>query len=290
VTRDQDMSQQFTTMVDNGPRLIVLDGGQPNGAPRAPRKVGRPSKAAPFRERIVAMLEAEPMLSSLEILHRARAEGYAGGRSALYALVADLRSELRGPFSSAEDRPGALTQHDLGGVDVRLADGRRTRAYFAVSRLRYSRVIAASMLTQITPAEVVRGLYDHFGRLGGVPLVATFNHPRVVARRTAVGVEWDPELASAMLELGVGLDLERHGQTPRRGQWWDLSAWLKGTFFRSRTFASLADIDPELTRWTEEVNRVQLQDPRSLERATDDRARLRPLKAWSSRRGAWATG
>src|SRR5213594_3676996 len=41
------------------------------------RGVGRPSVVEPFRERLAAVLEAEPGLPTMEILHRLRGQGYA---------------------------------------------------------------------------------------------------------------------------------------------------------------------------------------------------------------------
>jgi len=46
-----------------------------------------------FRIRVVEILQEKPALASLEILRRVREAGYQGGRTALYALVASLRSK-----------------------------------------------------------------------------------------------------------------------------------------------------------------------------------------------------
>ncbi|HUL03400.1 MAG TPA: hypothetical protein VLV16_09260 [Gemmatimonadales bacterium] len=53
--------------------------------------IGRPSKAEPFRQFVADVVAAEPGLLSVEILRRARLEGYSGGKSALYELIASLR-------------------------------------------------------------------------------------------------------------------------------------------------------------------------------------------------------
>jgi hypothetical protein len=50
-------------------------------AERIRRKVGRPSKAEPFRAFVVEQPTKEPDLMSLEILRRARLDGYSGGKS-----------------------------------------------------------------------------------------------------------------------------------------------------------------------------------------------------------------
>lgn len=57
------------------------------------RAVGRPSTTEPFRELIRGLLTAQPNLPTLDILGRAETDGYAGGKSALYDLVARVRRE-----------------------------------------------------------------------------------------------------------------------------------------------------------------------------------------------------
>ena len=58
-----------------------------NEAERARRQVGRPSKAEAYRDVLVQALTEDAALRSIELLHRARMAGYAGGKTALYALA-----------------------------------------------------------------------------------------------------------------------------------------------------------------------------------------------------------
>jgi hypothetical protein len=96
-------------------------------AERAKRGIGRPSKAEPFRGFVAKVLAEDPELLSLEILRRARLDGYQGGKSALYALVASLRPPLARPMVRFEGLPGEFAQHDFGHVDVRFMDGTAKR-------------------------------------------------------------------------------------------------------------------------------------------------------------------
>ena len=54
----------------------------------------------------------------MEILRRVRLEGYQGGKSALYALVATLRPKETRATMRFEGLPGEFTQHDFGEVQV----------------------------------------------------------------------------------------------------------------------------------------------------------------------------
>ena len=58
-------------------------------------------------------------------LRRARLDGYAGGKSALYALIAALRPRPTRPLVRFEGLPGEFSQHDFGQVDVRFRTARR---------------------------------------------------------------------------------------------------------------------------------------------------------------------
>src|SRR2546428_5564740 len=57
-------------------------------AGRDRRAIRRPAKAEPFRSVITEILTGEPDLLSVEILRRAKQQGYAGGETAPYELVA----------------------------------------------------------------------------------------------------------------------------------------------------------------------------------------------------------
>jgi len=58
---------------------------------RETRGIGRPAKAEPFRAFVVDVLARDPDFLSVEILRRAKLNGYAGGKTALYDLISALR-------------------------------------------------------------------------------------------------------------------------------------------------------------------------------------------------------
>jgi hypothetical protein len=77
-----------------------------NETERASRGIGRPSKAEPFRAFVVEQLTKEPDLLSVEVLRRARLEGYAGGKSALYELIHSIRPKRVRLVTRFEGLPG----------------------------------------------------------------------------------------------------------------------------------------------------------------------------------------
>lgn len=85
-------------------RITTVD----NAAERERRQIGRPSKADAYREVLVQALTEQPVVKSIELLHRARLAGYAGGKSALYALVQTLRVRTTTPLVRFEGLPASF--------------------------------------------------------------------------------------------------------------------------------------------------------------------------------------
>ena len=110
-----------------------------NEAERELRGIGRPSKAEPFRSFVVEQLAKQPELMSLEVLRRARLQGYSGGKSALYALVHAIRPKRMRLITRFEGLPGEFSQHDFGEIDVNFMNGTKRRIHFFASRMKYSR-------------------------------------------------------------------------------------------------------------------------------------------------------
>jgi transposase len=181
-----------------------------NAAARARRQIGRPSKAEAYRELLVSALTEEPTLRSVELLHRARQAGYAGGKSALYALAQTLRTHVVTPLVRFEGPAGEFSQHDFGEVDVRYCDGSEARVHFFASRLKYSRWMEVALVPDEKVETLVRALVDHLASFGGVPLVAVFDRPKTIAvkcGRDGVVTEWNPTFAGVALDLGVGVEV-----------------------------------------------------------------------------------
>ena len=149
----------------------------------ARRGVGRPSKAEPLRGFVLELLAAAPTLLSLELLRRAKLKGYAGSKSAFYAVVASLRPTPSRPVVRFEGLPGEFSQHDFGEVDVRFVGGAQPRVHFFASRRKYSRWSEVTLVPDERVETLVRALVDHFAAIGGVPLLAELGQCRIAAQR-----------------------------------------------------------------------------------------------------------
>ena len=252
---------------------------------RQQRGVGRPGKTAAYEDFVRETLASEPGLRSLEVLRRAKLRGYQGRKSAFYDLIRRLRPADSRILVRFEGLPGEFCQHDFGEVDIEFLDGTHTRIHFFASRLKWSRLVAVTLVDNQQAETLVRTLADHFVAFGGVPLCAVFDRPKTVAlkwKRNGEVTEWNPVFACAALEIGFTAEVCWPYQPRQKGAVENLVGWVKGSFFKQRRFVDNADLLAQLAEWQQEVN-----DERPC-RATgiiprqrweqDERRRLRPLR------------
>jgi len=255
---------------------------------RARRGIGRPRTAELFRALVEKLLQEEPQILSVEVLRRARLEGYQGGKSALYSLAASMRSHTVRLQMRFEGLAGEFSQHDFGQVIVRFLDGSSSIVHFFASRLKWSRWVEVTLVDNEVVETLVRELAEHFTRFGGVPLCAIFDRPKTVAlswSKDGEVTEWNPTFAYAALELGFTAEVCWPHQPQQKGAVENLVGWVKGSFFKQRRFHDREDLSSQLCQWLQEVNtqrpsRATGQIP--LERMGEERKRLRALKISAS--------
>jgi transposase len=253
-------------------------------AARRERRVGRPSKATPFAAKVSAWLSSEPELPTQELLRRAKEAGYAGHKTAFYALVAGLRPPRATPVVRFEGLPGEFSQHDFGHVDVRFVDGRKKRVHFFASRLKYSRVVAVTLVANERTETIVRCLARDFVAFGGLPLLAVFDRPRTIVKKGGKGREvdeWNATFAQAIVDLGVGVEMCAPRSGNQKGSVEHLVKWVKGAFFKYRKFQDDEDLQAQLDAWLVEVNtktpsRATGVIPET--RRQEELPRIRPIK------------
>ena len=255
-----------------------------NAVERARRQVGRPSKAEAYREILVQALTEDPGLRSVELLHRARQAGYAGGKSAVYALAQTLRIRTVTPLVRFEGLAGEFSQHDFGEVWVTYQDGSETKVHFFASRLKYSRWVEVMLVPDERVETLVRALVEHLAAFDGIPLVTVFDRPKTIALkwgRDGVVTEWNPTFAGVALDLGIGVEVCWPYRPQEKGSVENLVGWVKNSFFKQRRFVDRADLERQLREWLTEANTVRPSRATGVPPAArigENRARFRPLK------------
>jgi transposase len=228
-----------------------------DAAERKRRRIGRPSKAAGYAEKIRGWLADDVELPTQELFRRAKEAGYDGHKSALYALVAGLRPPRATPIVRFEGLPGEFSQHDFGHVDVRFVDGRKQRVHFFASRLKYSRFVAVTLVEDERVETVVRCLVRDFVSFGGLPLMAVFDRPRTIVKKGGRGrdvEEWNATFAQAVIDIGVGVEMCAPASGNQKGSVERLVGWVKNSFFKPRKFQDQRDLEAQLAAWVLEAN------------------------------------
>jgi transposase len=221
------------------------------------RRVGRPSKAAPFADHVRQWLDADSSLPTQELLRRAKEDGYRGNKSAFYGLVAGLRPRATTPIVRFEGLPGEFSQHDFGQVIVRFVDGSTQRVHFFASRLKYSRFARVTLVDNERVETIVRCLVRDFVAFGGLPLMAVFDRPRTIVTKSGPGREvqtFNDTFAQAIVDIGVGVEMCAPRSGNQKGSVERLVGSVKSSFFKPRKFLDASNLQAQLEAWHVEVN------------------------------------
>jgi transposase len=255
-----------------------------DGAAHRERRIGRPSKTVAFTAKVGAWLQEAPTLPTQELLRRAKEVGYTGSKTAFYALVAGVRPPRATPVVRFEGLPGEFSQHDFGHVDVTFVDGRKKRVHFFASRLKYSRFVAVSLVENENVETIVRNLARHFVAFGGRPLMAVFDRPRTIVKKSGKGravEEYNATFAQAIIDIGVGVEMCAPRSGNQKGSVEALVRWVKGSFFKPRKFQDETDLDAQLAAWHDVVNQKTASRATNVipeTRRQEELVRLRPIK------------
>ena len=275
------VSERSVQRVEDEPAVSHVD----TAAERVERKIGRPSKAEPFRSFVVALLAKEPELLSLEILRRARLEGYDGGKTALYELIHSIRPKPVRLMTRFEGLPGEFSQHDFGR-GRRAVPGRDEEAdpllRLAAEVLALDRGLAGAERAGRKPWSERWSITSR--RSGASRCWRVFDRPKTIAShwgRDGQVTEWNPTFAGVALDLGLGVELCWPHSPEQKGSVENLVKWVKGSFFKQRRFLDEEDLVRQLREWLVEVNTQRPSRATSVipeERLREERPRLRPLK------------
>ena len=255
-------------------------------AERRSRNIGRPSKAAPFAAKVLAWLTEAPGLPTQELLRRAKEHDYAGSKTAFYAMVAGVRPPRAAPVVRFEGLPGEFSQHDFGEVDVTFVDGRKKRVRFFASRLKYSRFVVVTLVDNQRVETIVRCLARDFVTFGGLPLMAVFDRPKTIIKKSNKDRDveaFNATFAQAIVDIGVGVEMCAPRSGWQKGTVEALVKWVKSSFFKHRKFQDELDLEAQLAAWHIEVNlktpcRATKVIPET--RRQEELVRLRPIKVF----------
>ncbi|MFO0675316.1 MAG: IS21 family transposase [Polyangiaceae bacterium] len=242
------------------PTLAEVVAGAREGTPRR----GRPPKASDeLRDRVRALLEAEPGIMATEVRRRARAWGYTGGRSAMAALVKQLRpAPKQEPVVLFDGLPGEYTQFDFGEVGVTYEDRTPDKLVFFAGRLKFSRFMHVRIGPDQRAETVVRGIVSCLSAFGGSSKEWVFDNPRTI-RVSPIGtvpIVLHDHLRDLVAEMRVIPTFCAPRSGNQKGSVERLVGFVKRSFFLARKFRDREDVEAQLAQWLHEVNHERPSD------------------------------
>lgn len=245
--------------------MVTLDSVR--DCPEKSRGPGRPSALAAYRGELAELLRAVPDSTTAALEAHLRRRGYRGGKSAVYALVAGLRDELRSASPAAD-----VSRHVLTTVNVEFRDGGWMRTPLFASRLACSGHLAVSLLPDSSLESVCRALYAHFWRWGGIPRVAELESPRAFQDGATDRGMWSPMFSDLVVRLGLVIKDDAHAGP--------LAATVRRQLFTGSSYGEPRTLGAEIERAVDGLNcAARAVGSSPADRLVHERAGLRPLSS-----------
>lgn len=250
-------------------------------APR--RRVGRPTKLAPYAPTIHERLRVYPELSAVRLFEEIRAAGYSGGITQLRDYVARVRPRPEPePVVRFETPPGLQAQVDF--AEFRLPWGKR---YALLVVLGYSRLLWLHFYPRQTQRTLTEGLEAAFTSFGGVPREVLFDQLKAVIiedqRPRGGRLLENAEFLRFAAHWGFRIRACRPYRARTKGKVERPVHYVAHNFLYGREFLGDADLAAQAELWLEHTANARLHGtirevPRErFER--DERAALLPLAA-----------
>src|SRR5262249_17622728 len=132
----------------------------------------------------------------------------------------------------------------------------------------------------------VRCLARDFVAFGGLPLMAVFDRPKTIVKKSGKGRDveaFNATFAQAIVDIGVGVEMCAPRSGWEKGTVEALVKWVKGSFFKHRKFQDELDLEAQLAVWHVEVNtKTPCRSTKVIPetRRQEELVRLRPIKVF----------
>lgn len=268
------------------------------GAVQRPRKC-RSSKLDPYKGTVDRLLQ-EGVWNARVILRAIQAEGYTGGHTILRDYMQPKRA-MRSSRATVrfETRPGEQLQSDWGEIET-VMTGKRTKVYFIVNQLGYSRRFHFWCTNSQDAEHTYEGLIRSLEYFGGVTEEVLVDNQKSAVLHHAK--QRQPQFNPRFVDLAA-----HYGFTPRacrpyrartKGKDERMVGYIKHHFFvRYRFFESWAHLNQLAEHWLAEEADQRVQGTVKevvAERFRRERPSLGPLPAqrydtsyYEPRRVAW---
>lgn len=224
------------------------------GAPTRRRPGARKSKLDPFKGEVDRLL-GEGVWNGVVILREIQEKGYEGGSTILGDYIRPKRPLQRCRATVRfETPPGQQLQHDLGEIWTQVA-GKRTKVYFPVNTLGYSRRFHFWGTDSKDAEHVYEGLIRAVEHFGGVTREVLVDNDKstVIEHRIGERVRFNLRFVDLAGHYGFTPHACRPYRARTKGKDERMVGYIKHNFFqRYRSFESLAHLNQLAERWLAE--------------------------------------
>jgi transposase len=229
-----------------------------------PRKVGRPSKIAPYKEFLRERVSAFPDLTALRLTREIRELGYTGAYTAVKRYLAAIRPEYDPkPYEVRfETRAGVQGPVDFARFVVAFTDepGAVRIVWLFSLVLGYSRFVFARYVLHQDLQTLLRCHMQALEALGGVPIEILYDR-----MKTAVTGEDDQGhiiYNASLLALARHYRFQPRACRPYRaktkGKVERPFRYIREDFFLGRSFRNMEDLNAQLIEWLDNVANAQV--------------------------------
>jgi transposase len=245
----------------------------------------RPSTLDPYKAFIRATLEQYPRLRATRLWAMVRERGYPGSAIQVQRYVRTVRPAARAEaYLRLDTLPGEQAQVDWGNFGaMRIGSTTRTLSCFVLV-LSWSRACYARFAFDQTLESFLRGHVEAFAALQGVPRTILYDNLKsVVLERIGDHVRFHPRLLELAGHYHYAPQPCAVARGNEKGRVERFIGFLRHAFFAARAFASIADLNTQLTQWIAEVAHVRpvpdRREQRVADALADEQPRLLPLPA-----------
>jgi transposase len=243
----------------------------------------RRSKLDPYRAAIVRFVEAYP-LSAMQVWHKLKEQGYAGGYSILKDYIRRIRPNRTEAFLTLKFAPGQCAQVDWGSFGSVEVDGTRRALSFFALVLAYSRWLYVEF-TLGQSQEWFLGCHQRaFEQLGGVPQEVMVDNCKTAVLSHVPGTEplFNPQYLDFARHYGFRIKACGPGHPQSKGIVENAVAYVKRSFLSGREITRFEELAPAVNLWLETVANVREHGEtkmRPADRLREERPQLLALNA-----------
>jgi len=217
------------------------------------------SKLDAFKPQIQTILSDKPLLPTILILEKIRAQGYNGGRTIVYDYVLQQRTVQRPAYIPLETLPGEQAQVDWGYCDTISCGQHRRKLYVFCMSLSYSRYFFLEFTVSMDMDTFLACHIHGFNFFEGVPKTILYDNLKsVVSQRVGKEVSFNARYFDFATFYGFSPRVCNPGKAHEKGRVERMIQYIKGNFLNRGPFDNFDQIRADSKIWLKQVANKRL--------------------------------